>query len=69
MEFAPAKKHIACPSLVISVLPADSLTWVLGMTILVVATMRIMSQIEIGSISSIGVPSTATNALIGTDSG
>ncbi len=52
-----------------SVRPADKRTWVWGMTIRVVATILIISQIETGSISSIGVPGTATSALIGVDSG
>jgi hypothetical protein len=39
------------------------------MMILVVATIRIISQISTGFSSSIGIPSTATNAFIGTDSG
>ena len=69
IEFAPAKKHIACPSLLIFVLPADKRTCVSGITILVVATILIISQISTGFSSSNGVPSTATKALIGTDSG
>ena len=66
---APAIKHMACPSSVICVLPAESRTVVFGRTILVVATILIISQIGIFSCSSMGVPSTATSALIGTDSG
>ena len=41
----------------------------LGSTIRVVATMRIISQIDTGAISSIGVPSTGTKAFIGVLSG
>src|SRR5690606_41710748 len=69
MELAPAKKHMAWPSRLIWVRPAESLTCVCGITILAVATIRTISQISTGFCSSIGVPSTATKALIGTDSG
>ena len=69
IEPAPDIKHNAWPSSVISVLPAESRTVVVGSTIRVVATILIISQIGICSCSSIGVPSTATSAFIGTDSG
>lgn len=48
IEFSTAKKHIACPSQLISGLLADKHTCVYGNTILVVATIRIISQISAG---------------------
>ena len=62
-------KHKACPSSLISVLPAERRTTALGITIRVVATIRTISQIDMVSCSSNGVPSTATSALMGTDLG
>ena len=45
-ELAPAIKHKACSTVLISVLPADKRTTVFGMMILVVAIIRTMSQTE-----------------------
>ena len=69
IEPAPAKKHNACASIDIFVLPADNLTTDSGKAILVVATIRINSHCSIGFCCSNGVPSIATNALIGIESG
>ncbi|MNN04805.1 hypothetical protein D3C81_1175410 [compost metagenome] len=69
IEFAPAKKHKACPSVLMLVRPAERRTCVVGNKIRAVATMRTISHIETVSMTSIGVPLTGTSALIGTDSG
>mmetsp|Transcript_18011 Transcript_18011/g.32233 ORF Transcript_18011/g.32233 Transcript_18011/m.32233 type:complete len:234 (-) Transcript_18011:668-1369(-) len=69
IELAPDMNIMACSDSLKRARPAESLTFDCGMTIRVVAIMRHMSQASTGSSFSRGVPSTATSALIGTDSG
>src|SRR6185312_2965184 len=66
IEFAPAIKHNACSATVISLRPALNLTIAFGIIILAVAIILIISQISTFAFPSNGVPSTLTNALIGT---
>src|SRR4051812_49382421 len=69
IELAPAIKHSACSTVLISVRPADNLTTVLGMMMRVVAIILTISQTDTRGWSASGVPLTGTKALIGTDSG
>ena len=69
IEFAPAIKHNAWASGDISVRPADNRTILAGIIMRAVAIIRTISHDDTGILSSKGVPSMLTNALMGTYSG
>src|SRR5689334_1214667 len=69
MELAPARKHSAWVSSLISSRPADSRTMDLGMVMRATAMVRTKSSGSSGEARDWGVPSICTRALIGTLSG
>ncbi len=69
IEFAPAIMHSSCASSFICSRPAESRTIARGIRMRAQAIIRTISIGSTGRIRASGVPSTATSALIGTDSG
>ncbi|EAU66596.1 hypothetical protein STIAU_3593 [Stigmatella aurantiaca DW4/3-1] len=68
-ELAPASMHRSCASSFICMRPADSRTMARGMSRRAVAMVRTISTVSTRFCPANGVPSTATSALMGTDSG
>ena len=69
IEFAPATKHSACSSSLISARPALRRTIDAGIMIRATAIVRTNSNGSSSAVPASGVPSTCTRRLIGTESG